>query len=80
MKIYYILSHLLVTSAAKELHKGKIYVKLKPKMKRKMTQEEIIQYYRNKIPSNNGMIISVEKVDDFDTGTTTVPVQVVIKR
>ena len=66
-------------SAAKELHKGKIYVKLKPKNERKMTQEEIIQYYRNKIPSNNGMIISVQKVDDFDTGTTTVPVQVVIK-
>lgn len=66
-------------NSAKELHKGKIYVKLKPKEQRIKTQEEIIQYYRDKISSKEGMIISVQKVDDFDTGTTTLPVQVVIK-
>ena len=45
---------------------------------RKKTQEAIIQDYRDKLSSIEGMVISVEKVDDFDTGTTTAPVQVVI--
>lgn len=65
-------------SAAKEIHKGKIYIKLKPKAQRERTQEAIIQYYRNKLSSIQGMTITVEKVDDFNTGSTTAPVQVVI--
>ena len=65
-------------SSAKELHKGKIYIKLKPKAQRERTQESIIQYYREKLSTIQGMIITVEKVDDFDTGETTAPVQVVI--
>ena len=36
-------------SSAKELHKGKIYIKLKPKAQRERTQESIIQYYREKL-------------------------------
>ena len=65
-------------NSAHELHKAKIYVKLKPKENRVKTQETIIQYYRDKFSSIEGMHISVEKVDDFDTGATTAPVQVVI--
>lgn len=65
-------------NSANELHKGRIYVKLKTLGERKKTQEAIIQDYRDKLSSIQGMVISVEKVDDFDTGTTTAPVQVVI--
>lgn len=65
-------------NSANELHKGRIYVKLKTLGERVKTQESIIQYYRDKLSSIEGMIISVEKVDDFDTGATTAPVQVVI--
>lgn len=65
-------------NSAEELHKGRIYVKLKTLGERLKTQEEIIQYYRNKLSSIKDMTIAVEKVDDFDTGETTAPVQVVI--
>lgn len=65
-------------NSAKELHKAKIYVKLKNLKERTKTQEAIIQYYRNKLSSIKNMHISVEKVDDFNTGSTTAPVQVVI--
>ena len=66
-------------NSAKELHKAKIYAKLKPKAQREKTQEAIIQYYRDKFKNIEGLIITAEKVDDFDTGATTAPVQVVIK-
>lgn len=65
-------------NSAKELHKARIYIKLKPLAQREKTQEEIIQYYRDKLSSIKDMTIAVEKVDDFDTGSTTAPVQVVI--
>ena len=65
-------------NSANELHKGRIYVKLKPLGERIKTQEAIIQYYRDKLSSIQGMVISVEKVDDFDTGASSAPVQVVI--
>jgi HAE1 family hydrophobic/amphiphilic exporter-1 len=65
-------------NSANELHKGRIYVKLKTLGERIKTQEAIIQDYRDKLSSIEGMVISVEKVDDFDTGATTAPVQVVI--
>jgi len=66
-------------NSAKELHKAKIYAKLKPVHERKgMTQEKIIQTYREKLSSIEGLSIAVEKVDDFDTGGTTAPLQVVL--
>lgn len=65
-------------NSANELHKGRIYVKLKTLGERIKTQEAIIQHYRDKLSSIQGMVISVEKVDDFDTGATSAPVQVVI--
>ena len=65
-------------NSAQELHKGRVYVKLKTLGERTKTQEAIIQYYRDKFLSIKDMVISVEKVDDFNTGVTTAPVQVVI--
>lgn len=65
-------------NAAKELHKALIYAKLKPVNERGVTQEKIIQNYREKLASFEGLSIAVEKVDDFDTGGTTAPLQVVI--
>ena len=65
-------------NAAKELHKARIYAKLKPVNERGVSQEKIIQNYREKLASFEGLSIAVEKVDDFDTGATTAPVQVVI--
>ncbi|QKF66688.1 RND family efflux system, inner membrane transporter, AcrB family [Arcobacter venerupis] len=65
-------------NSAKELHKARIYVKLKKLGERKKTQEAIIQYYRDKFSSIKGLIISVDKIDDFNTGDSTSPIQVVI--
>lgn len=65
-------------NAAKELHKALIYAKLKPVNERGVTQEKIIQNYREKLASFEGLSIAVEKVDDFGTGGTTAPLQVVI--
>lgn len=65
-------------NAAKELHKARIYAKLKPVNERGVTQEKIIQNYREKLASFEGLSIAVEEVDDFDTGGTTAPLQVVI--
>jgi hydrophobic/amphiphilic exporter-1 (mainly G- bacteria), HAE1 family len=65
-------------NSAKELHKAKIYAKLKPVNERGVSQEKIIQNYREKLASLEGLSIAVEKVDDFDTGGTTAPLQVVI--
>lgn len=65
-------------NAAKELHKARIYAKLKPVNERGVSQEKIIQNYREKLASFEGLSIAVEKVDDFDTGGTTAPLQVVI--
>lgn len=65
-------------NSAQEIHKAKIYAKLLPVKERHETQEQIIQRYREALKSYKDMTISVTKVDDFDTGGTTAPVQVVI--
>lgn len=65
-------------NAANELHKARIYAKLKPVNERGVSQEKIIQNYREKLASFEGLSIAVEEVDDFDTGGTTAPLQVVI--
>jgi len=65
-------------NAAKELHKARIYAKLKPVAGRELSQERIIQNYREKLLGFEGLNIAVEKVDDFDTGGTTAPLQIVI--
>ncbi len=65
-------------NSAQEIHKAKIYAKLKPVKEREETQEHIIQRYRDAFKTYKDMVITVAKVDDFDTGGTTAPVQVVI--
>lgn len=66
-------------NAAKEINKAKIYAKLKLVKDRSTTQEKIIQHYREKFKSIEGMkSITVSKVDDFDTGGTTAPLQIVL--
>lgn len=65
-------------NAAQEIHKAQIYAKLKPVKERKSTQEEIIQHYREHFKDIKDLHLTVEKVDDFSTGATTAPVQVVI--
>lgn len=64
--------------SAKSIHKARIYVKLKPVKERTVSQLTLIQQYREKMKGIEGLVIAVEKVDDFDTGGTTAPLQVVI--
>lgn len=64
--------------SAKSLHKARIYVKLKPVKDRTISQLTLIEQYRAKMKDIHDLTISVEKVDDFDTGDATAPLQVVI--
>ncbi|MEA3512361.1 MAG: efflux RND transporter permease subunit, partial [Campylobacterota bacterium] len=67
-------------NAAKELHKAKVYVKLKTKEFRSLSQEDIIQNYTNDFKGTKmtDMVITVEDLPPFDTGSSNAPVQVVI--
>ncbi|MEA3315268.1 MAG: efflux RND transporter permease subunit [Campylobacterota bacterium] len=65
-------------NSAKELHKAKIYVKLKTKFFRDLSQEEIIQRYTNELKDTKGMKVIIENLPPFDTGSSNSPVQIVI--
>lgn len=65
-------------NSAKELHKAKVYAKLKPVIFRTTSQEEIINQYTNELKIFKDMIITVEELPPFDTGSSNQPVQVVI--
>jgi len=65
-------------NSAQEVHKARIYAKLTSLKKRQETQEDIIQHYREKYKHTKDLLITVDKVDDFNTGSTTAPIQVVI--
>ncbi|CAA6802407.1 MAG: Acriflavin resistance protein / Multidrug efflux system CmeDEF [uncultured Sulfurovum sp.] len=66
-------------NAANELHKAKIYAKLVPVASRKgVSQEKIVQAYREKFEAVNNMVITVEDVPPFDTGASNAPIQVVV--
>jgi hydrophobic/amphiphilic exporter-1 (mainly G- bacteria), HAE1 family len=65
-------------NSAKEIHKAKIYVKLKTKEFRNLSQENIIQDYTNSFKSIKNMIIIVEDLPSIDTGASNAPVQIVI--
>ena len=65
-------------NAAKELHKAKIYVKLKEKSKRKLTQEEMVMKYTEEFKSIKDMVITVEDLPPFDTGSSNAPIQIVL--
>ncbi len=65
-------------NSAKEIHKAKIYVKLKEKKERKLTQEELVVKYTDKFKSIKDMVITVEDVAAFDTGSSNAPIQIVL--
>jgi len=63
---------------AKEIHKAKIYAKLKPKEQRELNQEQIVLKYTNEFKSIKDMVITVEDLPPFDTGSSNAPIQIVI--
>ncbi|SFZ98809.1 Acriflavin resistance protein / Multidrug efflux system CmeDEF [hydrothermal vent metagenome] len=66
-------------NAAKEIHKAKIYAKLTPVEKRKnISQEQIVQKYRDKFKHIKNMNIVVEDIPPFDTGASNAPLQIVV--
>ena len=66
-------------NAANELHKAKIYAKLTPVLERKGdSQEQIVQEYREKFKKIKNMVVTVEDVPPFDTGSSNAPIQVVV--
>ena len=65
-------------NSAKEIHKAKIYAKLKPVSQRSVSQEDVVQYYADEFKTIKDMIVTVEEVKPFDTGTSNAPVQIVV--
>ncbi|MBU1666956.1 efflux RND transporter permease subunit [bacterium] len=66
-------------NSANEIHKAKIYAKLKPVEQRKgNSQEMIVQKYLEKFKSVEGMLVSVEDISPFDTGGSNAPIQIVV--
>jgi len=65
-------------NSAKELHKAKIYAKLKPKNQRDLTQEELVIKYSKIFKSIQNMVITVEDLPPFDTGSSNAPIQIVL--
>jgi len=65
---------------AHEINKALIYVKLKPKEQRLISQGKIIQEYRNKLKSfSNKMFITVSAIPDIQGAGADVPFQIVLK-
>ena len=66
-------------NSANEIHKAKIYAKLKPVAHRMgMSQEDIVQKYRDKFKSIKELVITVEDLPPFDTGASNAPIQIVV--
>ena len=65
-------------NSAKEIHKAKIYAKLKPVAQRSVSQEDVVQQYANAFKTIKDMVITVEEVAPFDTGSSNAPVQIVV--
>lgn len=65
-------------SSAKEIHKAKIYAKLKPVAQRSVSQEDVVQQYTNAFKTIKDMVVTVEEVAPFDTGSSNAPVQIVV--
>ncbi|HEY9190641.1 MAG TPA: efflux RND transporter permease subunit [Sulfurovum sp.] len=65
-------------NSAKEIHKAKIYAKLKPVAQRSVSQEDVVQQYANAFKTIKDMIVTVEEVPPFDTGGSNAPVQIVV--
>lgn len=65
-------------NSAKEIHKAKIYAKLKPVAQRSVSQEDVVQQYTNAFKTIKDMVVTVEEVPPFDTGSSNAPVQIVV--
>ncbi|GIT98032.1 efflux RND transporter permease subunit [Sulfurovum sp. TSL1] len=65
-------------NSAKEIHKAKIYAKLKPVDQRSVSQEDVVQQYANAFKTIKDMVVTVEEVAPFDTGSSNAPVQIVV--
>lgn len=65
-------------NSAKEIHKAKIYAKLKPVSQRSMSQEDVVQKYTDVFKPIKDMVVTVEEVAPFDTGASNAPVQIVV--
>ena len=67
-------------NSVKDKNKALIYVKLTPKDKRKLSQEEIIQSFREKLkPFSKKMFITVSAIPNIKGAGVTVPYQIVLK-
>lgn len=67
-------------SAAREIHKGIIYVKLVDKDKRELNQEEIIQSVRKIVtPFKKRMFVTVAAIPNIKGAGASVPYQLVLK-
>ncbi len=66
--------------SAKEKNKALIYVKLTPKMKRSLSQEEIIQKTRDALkPYNKKLFITAAAIPNIKGAGVSVPYQIVLK-
>ena len=67
-------------NSAKEKHKSVIYVKLIPKMKRVLNQEEVIQSVRKRLkPFQKDMFITAAAIPTIRGAGVSVPYQIVLK-
>jgi HAE1 family hydrophobic/amphiphilic exporter-1 len=65
-------------NSANEIHKAKIYAKLKNKSDRTLTQEDLVIKYSNIFKSVKDMVVTVEDLPPFDTGGSNAPIQIVL--
>ncbi len=66
-------------NSANEIYKAKIYAKLTPVASRVgISQEDIVQKYRDKFKVIKDLVITVEDLPPFDTGASNAPVQIVV--
>jgi len=67
-------------NSAKEKNKSLIYVKLIPKDKRELNQEQVIQNFREKLkPFSKEMFITAAAIPDIKGAGVSVPYQIVLK-
>ena len=67
-------------NTSQEKHKAVIYVKLTPKMKRELNQEQIIQKFRDELAVfKKDMFITAAAIPDIKGAGVTVPYQIVLK-
>ena len=65
-------------NSANEIHKAKIYAKLKPVEARSISQEDVVQQYTMEFKNIKDLVVTVEEVPPFDTGASNAPIQIVV--